>query len=142
MAEFPKSNEQVARAWCAVTISKWRGNLKTMAIGASGQLRSSFRAVVAGGGDVTSIRLSYSYHGKYVDQGVGRGTKLSGGKPVRVSGAGRQLRGKGKRVPKRWYSDTIGKETHILSQILTANTGAYVSASFNQNIPGQIRVEF
>ncbi len=79
--EEPKSNEQVARSWAAVTIRKFRANIGSMGIGDTGNLRRSFQSFVQSeaGGDRLKVRLLYAYYGKFVDMGVGKGQKLGAG---------------------------------------------------------------
>jgi hypothetical protein len=82
----PKLSErEIAESWAKITIKLWRKNLFRMKIGqnSSGDLYRSFKyKVIAGSrGNVDRIEFAFNYYGKFLDMGVGKGTKL-GDRPV------------------------------------------------------------
>ncbi len=116
------SERQIALALAPITVKLWRKNLSRMKIGkrSSGELFRSFQYKVIGsaGGDIQRIEFAFNYYGKFVDMGVGRGTRL-GDTPM--SGTKRRFAGKflgAGRVPKKWYSKTFFAESQRLAEIL------------------------
>lgn len=82
----PKLSErEIAEAWAKITIQLWRKNLTRMKIGqnSTGDLNRSFKyKVIAGSrGNVDRIEFAFNYYWKFLDMGVGKGTKL-GDRPV------------------------------------------------------------
>jgi hypothetical protein len=81
------SEREIARAWAQITIKRWRRKIDRMKIGqhSSGELFRSFKynVLASSGGDVQKIEFAFRYYGKFVDMGVGRGTKL-GDQPMSI----------------------------------------------------------
>ena len=84
------SEREIADAWDKITIQLWRKNLARMKIGqnSSGDLNRSFKyKVIAGArGNVERIEFAFNYYGKFLDMGVGKGTKLADRPVSRGSG--------------------------------------------------------
>jgi hypothetical protein len=121
-SQSKRSEREIALAWANITIKRWRRKIDRMKIGhhSSGELFRSFQynVLASAGGDVQKIEFAFRFYGKFVDMGVGRGTKL-GDQPM--SYGMRRLSGKFlgmKRVPKKWYSKTLYSETQRLVEIL------------------------
>jgi hypothetical protein len=135
----PKLSErEIARAWAQITIKRWRRKIDRMKIGqnSSGELFRSFQysVLASAGGDVQKIEFAFKYYGKFVDMGVGRGTKM-GDQPM--SHGMRRLSGKllgMKRVPKKWYSRTFFAETQRLLEILQEEYGHQGQIIISENI--------
>jgi hypothetical protein len=132
------SEREIARAWAQITIKRWRRKIDRMKIGqhSSGELFRSFQynVLASAGGDVQRIEFAFRYYGKFVDMGVGRGTKL-GDQPM--SQGMRKLSGKllgMKRVPKKWYSKTFYAETQKLIEILQEEFGHRGQIIISENI--------
>ena len=83
------SEREIAQAWAQITIKRWRKNLDRMKVGqsSSGELYRSFqfKVIAASGGNVDRIEFAFRYYGKFLDMGVGKGTRL-GDRPVSRSG--------------------------------------------------------
>ena len=135
----PKLSErEIADAWAKITIQLWRKNLSRMKIGqnSSGDLHRSFKyKVIAGArGNVERIEFAFNYYGKFLDMGVGKGTKL-GDRPV--SRGSRVLADKmlgGVRKPKKWYSRTFYGEAQRLFEILQKEYGRKAQVVISENI--------
>jgi len=132
------SEREIAQAWAQITIKRWRRKIDRMKIGqrSSGELFRSFQynVLASSGGDVQKIEFAFRYYGKFVDMGVGRGTKL-GDQPM--STGMRKLSGKFlgmKRVPKKWYSKTFYSETQRLVEILQEEYGHRGQIIISENI--------
>ena len=132
------SEREIARAWAQITIKRWRRKIDRMKIGqnSSGELFRSFQynVLASSGGDVQKIEFAFRYYGKFVDMGVGRGTKL-GDQPMSMGM--RKLSGKFlgmKRVPKKWYSKTFYSETQRLVVILQEEYGHRGQIIISENI--------
>jgi hypothetical protein len=132
------SEREIARAWAQTTVKRWRKKIDRMKIGghSSGELIRSFQYSVleSAGGDVQKIEFAFKFYGKFVDMGVGRGTKL-GDQPR--SPYGRKLSGRFlgmKRVPKPWYSKTLYAETQRLLEILQEKYGHQGQIIIYENI--------
>jgi len=71
---------ELAEFWAKITIELWRKNLTRMKIGqnSSGNLYRSFKfKVIAGAqGKVDRIEFAFNYYGKFLDMGVGIGTRI------------------------------------------------------------------
>lgn len=138
-ASQPKLSErEIARAWAQITIKRWRKKIDRLKIGqhSSGELFRSFQysVLASAGGDVQKIEFAFRYYGKFVDMGVGRGTKLS---DQPMSRGMRKLSGKllgMKRVPKKWYSKTFYAETQKLIEILQEEYGHRGQVIISENI--------
>jgi hypothetical protein len=124
----PKLSERdIAQAWAQITVKTWRRNLKCQKIGieSSGELFRSFQFKVIGsaGGDIQKIEFAFNYYGKFVDMGVGRGTRL-GYLPSRRFDDRISNRFLGTpRRPKKWYSKTFYAENQRLVDILQEEYG-------------------
>jgi hypothetical protein len=132
------SEREIAIAWANITIKRWRKKIDRMKIGqhSSRELFRSFQYNVqaSAGGDVQKIEFAFRFYGKFVDMGVGRGTKV-GDQPMSY-GMGR-LSGKFlgmKRTPKKWYSKTLYSETQRLVEILQEEYGHRGQIIISENI--------
>jgi len=101
---FKLSEREIARAWAQITIKRLRKKIDRIKIGqhSSGELFRSFQynVLASSGWDVQKFEFAFKFYGKFVDMGVGRGTKL-GDQPL--SSGMRKLSGKFlgmKQVPK------------------------------------------
>ena len=132
------SEREIAQAWAQITVKLWRKNLNRLKVGqhSSGDLYRSFQfKVIAGtGGNVDRIEFAFKYYGKFLDMGVGKGTRL-GDRPV--SRGSRKLSekflGMG-RVPKKWYSRTFYGEAQRLFEILQKEYGRRAQVVISENI--------
>jgi len=111
---------EVADSWAFYTIKIWKEKLSKLRINHSGELKASFLKQVVGTaqGEIISIKLSFKYNGKFVDMGVGRGTKIG---DVSQNKTSRLLEGRmlgNRRRPKKWYGKTFYAEVITLKEIL------------------------
>jgi hypothetical protein len=102
----------------------------------SGELFRSFqyKVISSAGGDIRRIEFAFNYYGKFVDMGVGRGTRL-GDRPM--SRAKQRFAGKflgAVRVPKKWYSRTFFAESQRLAEILQKEYGRRGQLVISENI--------
>jgi hypothetical protein len=132
------SERQIAEAWAKITIQLWKKNMSRMKIGqnSSGDLYRSFKfkVIAASGGNVDRIEFAFTYYGKFLDMGVGKGTKL-GDRPI--SRGSRVLADKmlgTARKPKKWYSRTFYGEAHRLFEILQKEYGRKAQVVISENI--------
>jgi len=113
---------QLCEDWAKYTAQRLQKSIARFKIGASGSLNYSILYQLMGisGGDVGSIKHEFNYYGKFVDMGVGRGTKIESvmGNADIISLIG----GKSRR-PKRWLSKTYYAEVAELSSLLSAKYG-------------------
>jgi hypothetical protein len=127
---------EVADAWAFFTIKIWKEKLQKLRIGQTGALESSFLKEVIGTpqGGVISIQFAFKYSGKFVDMGVGKGTKIGGVSENRTSRAleGRMLGNR--RRPKKWYGKTFYAEVATLKEILAKEYGHKGSLVITENI--------
>ena len=121
------SEREIAQAWAQITVKFLRKNLNRMKVGqnSSGDLYLSFKFKVIAGtqGNVDRIEFAFKYYGKFLDMGVGKGTRL-GNRPV--SKGYRKLSEKFlgmHRVSKKWYSRSFYAESHRLFEILQKEYG-------------------
>ena len=127
---------EIADAWAKITIKRWRKKTRTLKIGETNNLHDSFvRDVIgAANGDLFKIDFAFKYYGKFVDMGVGKGTKISG---VKESKTSRRLEGRmlgNRRRAKKWYSKTFHAETMRLREILVEHYAGMGSLTIIENI--------
>jgi hypothetical protein len=132
------SEGKIALAWAQITIKRWRKKIDRMKIGqhSSSVLFRSFQynILLSAGGDVQKIEFAFKFYGKFVDMGVGRGTKVG---DQAMSYGMRRLSGKFldmKRTPKKWYSKTLYSETQRLVEILQEEYGRRGQIVISENI--------
>jgi hypothetical protein len=132
------SEREIAESWAKITIQLWRKNLSRLKIGqnSSGDLYRSFKfKVIAGAqGNVDRIDFAFLYYGKFLDMGVGKGTRL-GDRPV--SRGSRVLADRmlgTDRKPKKWYSRTFYGESQRLIEILQKEYGRRAQLVISENI--------
>lgn len=137
---FAADQRQLAEQWLAISIERFRANMKKLKIGSTGELYNSFvgSLVSAAGGDELKLRLAYAIQGMYSDMGVGRGM----GKGVTKESADyRRLRNdKGKlrrheRRAKKWYSRQMSRETKALAELYSDLTGKTMIATVEAGLP-------
>ena len=77
------SQQEIAQAWAKITIIRWRIKMRNLKVQSSGELYRSFvfNVVSSAQGDLTKIEFAFNYYGKFVDMGVGKGTRI-GDRPV------------------------------------------------------------
>jgi hypothetical protein len=114
------TSAQVADAWANITIKEWRTKIVAQKMNRSNQLWQSFitNVVSQADGDLVKIEFAFKYYGKFVDMGVGKGTKLGG---VTENKTSRRVYGKmlgNRRRPKKWYSKTLQHEIYRLADVL------------------------
>jgi hypothetical protein len=114
------STIEIADSWAFYTIKIWKEKIQKLRVGHSGKLESSFLKDVIGtpAGGVISIQFSFLYYGKFVDMGVGKGTKIG---DVNENKTSRRLEGRmlgNRRRPKKWYGKTFYAEVATLKEIL------------------------
>jgi hypothetical protein len=115
-----KTTLDIADAWAFFTIKIWKEKLTKLKVGQTGKLETSFIKDVIGTpeGGVIAIRFSFLYYGKFVDMGVGRGTRIS---DIAENRTTRALEGKmlgNRRRAKKWYGKTFYAEVATLKEIL------------------------
>ena len=130
----------MADRWAFFTMSIWKEKLAKFRIGKpGGALYSSFqqKVISAPDGSVVSIQLSFNYYGKFIDMGVGKGTRIGG---VRENKTSRYLEGRmlgNKRAPKKWYGKTFYAEVATLKELMAkeyAHQGVLqIVENFNDN---------
>jgi hypothetical protein len=140
---FAANERDIAEAWLKYSIEKFQANIKRLKIGSTQDLYNSLKGelVSAAGGDELKLRLSYAVYGMFVDMGVGRGmgagiTKAQGADYARLRNSRGQLN-RHERRAKRWYSRQIGRETHRLSELVSALWGTVMLASASQAVPSE-----
>jgi hypothetical protein len=102
----------------------------------SGDLYRSFKfKVIAGAeGNVDRIEFAFNYYGKFLDMGVGKGTKL-GDRPVSRGSRVLADRMLGYvRKPKKWYSKTFYGESQRLFEILQKEYCRKAQVMISENI--------
>lgn len=133
------NNPEIAKAWADITIKIWRQKLVKQGSLRTNHLWQSFirQVVEQSNGDIAKINFAFKYYGKFVDMGVGRGTKIG---DVRDNSSSRKIIGKmlgNRRKPKKWYSKTLAHEvmrlTEIMGKSYADGTGAIIKEGLEQN---------
>ena len=140
---FAQNERDLAEAWLKFSIEKFQANIKKLRIGSTQDLYNSLQGelVSAAGGNELKLRLSYAVYGMFVDMGVGRGmaagvTKAQGADFYRLRNAKGQLL-RHERKAKRWYSRQMGRETHRLSELVSALWGTVMLATAASALPAE-----
>jgi hypothetical protein len=102
--------ENIVDDWSKFTIDKWKAQINKLNIGQTGALYDSLsREIVGSGENVQKIRFTFNDYGIYVNYGVGRGI---------ARGNKGDLGFTPERKKKRWFSNVIYRETHVLAELL------------------------
>jgi hypothetical protein len=106
MAE-ERTQLQTVEAWGNIVIQIWQDKIRALNITDKKVLLNSFvhHISTASGGNVERIEFMFRMYGRFVDMGVGRGTRYG------------QF---SKRKPRLWYSKTFYSQTKELVNILAA----------------------
>jgi hypothetical protein len=123
-------------AWAEIVLDRWMDKIDRLGIGYSLQLEDSFRMEVINnaGGDVARIEFAFKYYGKFVDMGVGKGTKLDQVKELKTD---RRLEGRqhgNYRQAKPWYGKTFYAERMKLMEILSAKYARKGALAIVENV--------
>jgi hypothetical protein len=133
------NNPEIAKAWADITIKRWRQRLVKLSAIQSNHLWQSFArdVIEQANGDIAKIVMTFLFYGRFIDMGVGRGTKVGG---VRENAANRKIVGKmlgNRRKPKKWYSKTLAAEvmrlTEIMGKSYADGTGAIIKEGIEMN---------
>lgn len=128
MAALPPLNDlqrETLRKWMYYTIKDFRREIDGKKIGETNKLRSSFQGSLTGNdsGGLSRISLSFLYYGKFVELGVGRGTKLG---DVYENKSEKKYNGKRlARRPKIWYSSKMTFNFNRAAEIMQQLYGVY-----------------
>lgn len=114
------NTSQVVSDWAQYTVQRLQKSLLKKKVGQTGILNNSMiYAIKSMGGQPTSVQIEFSYYGKFVDMGVGRGQKIesvaSNRDIVSLLGVGRR--------PKKWFSKTMYGEIAALRKLLGQEYG-------------------
>jgi len=120
----------ILEQWAKITVTSLKAKLEKKHIGKTGALASSFNYSVSEKG----IRLSFNYYGKFVDMGVGKGTKIGQAKMNRdILTKAKAATERRKRKP--WLNKTLQNEIYQLTRILASQygkgTAEYIKASLS-----------
>lgn len=125
-AELSAEVEKTLRAWAAITIIKLRKSMRDKGV-ATRHLYKSFSSNISyTDGFPSAVTISFMFHGKFVDMGVGNGVKISdvkGNAAKWKSLPRKERKGLRPRLAKRWYSPVIYGEMNILSVLLLRKYG-------------------
>ena len=100
----------------------------------SGDLDDSFTSRVTKTGSKVVGRVSFLFHGRFPDMGVGKGKTLVESQTGRALLAGRNPN-RITRRPKPWLSEVMARERHRLPEILAENIAAATAASVANALP-------
>ena len=125
----------MADEWAKITVKRWKAKILKLNIDAGPLYLSFLYDVIASAqGDLIKIDFAFHYYGKFVDMGVGKGTKIG---QVRENTTTRRLEGKmlgNRRRQKKWYSKTFHAEVMKLSEILQQKYGQKGIVAITENI--------
>ena len=138
-AGLPSELTETMYAWANITINELRLSMIRRGVGtSSGELYKSFQSKLFtdGAGNPTRITIGFMYHGKFVDMGVGKGTRLENVKSNAEIWrfAAKNKRSKNPRRPKKWYSPTMYKEYQRAAELLAGKYGIELPARFERMI--------
>ena len=116
---------ETVQAWADIVIKNWRHKIVELDIGVTGALYDSFvhEIISASGGNPEKIDFAFSYYGRFVDMGVGRGVYVGNSGDVQT-----------RRKAKKWYGRTFFSETAKLRELLGEKYGILGAAVIKENI--------
>lgn len=108
------------QAWAQYTIRDWWKEQGRKDIGITGRLGRSFKftTMFDASGELVEVRFNFKFYGRFLDMGVGKGTKLS---DVKENATSRRLEGRGignARRPKKWYNQPFYYNYNKLAELL------------------------
>lgn len=135
MAENTNILETV-RAWADIVEQIWMDKIVKLDIHNTFELGDSIthKIGVTNGDIPREIDFSFNYYGKFVDMGVGKGTRIGDVAENKIS---RRLEGKqqgNRRRPKPWYASTMYAERMKLIELLAAKYAHRASITIVENI--------
>ena len=136
MAENTNILETV-RAWADIVEIIWRDKINKLKIGIDTDILGdsiSHKIEVYAGDIPREIDFSFNYYGKFVDMGVGKGTRIGDVNENKVS---RRLEGKHQgnyRRAKPWYASTMYAERMKLVELLAEKYAQRASITIVENI--------
>lgn len=115
MVQIKNENEKgptksTYEAWADITLKEWVREVKKEGIVDTGELLKSFHKKVSrvSGGDRHKIKFFFSYYGKFLHYGLGRGVDISQALAGNTKG----------RKPRKWYNSTLYTNLQALGHIL------------------------
>lgn len=129
--------------WARLTIKRFKNKQQALKIGKSGKLARSFKqSLQMNGREVTGVTISFDFHGRFVDMGVGRGLAAY------ERGTNRQNRQAGKRLhakveyhdrqPKRWFNKPKMARIYTLREILAGRLNNFTASEVKKGLSGDM----
>jgi len=126
---------ETVSAWANIVEQIWADKMIKLNIHDSYALGDSLiHKISENGGMPTSIEFSFNYYGKFVDMGVGKGTKIG---DVAENKTSRRLEGKqtgNRRRAKPWYASTMYAERMKLIEILAEKYAHRAAITICENV--------
>lgn len=126
---------ETVSAWANIVEQIWADKMLKLNIHNTYELGDSLmHKVSSNGGMPTQIEFSFNYYGKFVDMGVGKGTKIG---DVAENKTSRRLEGKqagNRRRAKPWYASTMYAERMKLVEILAEKYAHRAAITIVENI--------
>lgn len=120
MNEYEKTIEDAINLdeWAKIVVERWLKRISLLRISNTAALMKSFEYHIEkdSGGNPVKIKFAFLYYGKFVDMGVGRGTKVN-------------QRGMTNRVAKPWYSKLFAAECYTLAKKMADRYGQAAAES-------------
>ncbi len=134
MAENTNLLETV-RAWTDIVEQIWNDKIVKLQIHDTYALGDSIMdKITENNGMPTSIEFAFNYYGKFVDMGVGKGTRIGDVAENKIS---RRLEGKhsgNSRRAKPWYASTMYAERMKLAEILAEKYAHRAAITICENV--------
>jgi hypothetical protein len=126
----------VLRDWAKYLREKLLDRIDQYHIGKTGDLARSIRTSVS----PDRVFLQFSYYGKFVDMGVGKGSRI-GDVKENSSVLSKAIGIRQSRKPKKWYSRTMAGQIKKLSEIIASEYGRETAEFVKQNFQLPIIIE-
>ncbi len=129
-----KNLKQVGEQWLAIFEEKLKKAIAKREIGVTGTLAASFikTIIYRSNGDPDRLQISFLMYGRFVDMGVGRGSRI-GERHQQNLEKRAGLRAIA-RYPKKWYSKTVPRQVAVFNNILKDMYGVQMIHSFESSI--------
>jgi len=135
--------KETLEAWAAITIDRWRQQIQKRDIHIGDLARDLREHVQASAdGEIMKVEFFYSWYGKFVDMGVGKGTKIGDVNENRTS---RNLEGRhtgNRRRAKPWKSATLFAEVNTLNALLLEKYGRKALAIVEDTVAKTYTIKF
>lgn len=116
-------------AWAEIVIKEWIKKIEALKIHQTGALVQSFTShiITAANGDPYRVVFAFAWYGRFVDWGVGKGTKI-------IDRDAKQSVGLTHREEKPWLTSVFWKQLEVLRHLMEEKNSLQIERFMVQNL--------